>query len=92
MPGITPRRKTNYPVPNSDVLSITSQNGTRIKPNFAKVGEDFKESHTGYRMEMNTITDEAIQQIEELASSNACPGGGIDIQNTIHRIGMFICF
>ena len=89
VPGITPRRKANYPVPNSDVHSITSQNDTRIIPNIGKVGEDFKESHNGYRMEMKTITDEAIQQIEELASSNACPGGGIDIQNTISRIGMF---
>ena len=39
---------------------------------------------------MRTITDEAIQQIEDLAISNACPGAGIDIQNTISRIGMFI--
>jgi hypothetical protein len=87
VPGITPRRKANYPAANSEVISITSQNG--IKPNFAKVDEDFKESHNGYRIEINNITDEAIQHIEELASSNACPGGGIDIQNTICRIGMF---
>ena len=36
---------------------------------------------------MNAITDETIQQIEELALSNAC-AGGIDIQNTINRIGI----
>ena len=89
MPGITPRRKTNYPLANPDGISITSQNDTRIKPNNAKIDDEFKESHNGYRMEMKTITDEAIQQIEDLASSNACAGGGIDIQNTISRIGMF---
>ena len=92
MPGITPRRKPNYPIPGSDVISITSQNDTRIKPKFAKVDEEFKESHNGYRMEMKAITDDAIQQIEELAISNACPGGGIDMQNTISRIGIIICF
>ena len=36
---------------------------------------------------MNAITDETIQEIEELALSNAC-AGGIDIQNTINRIGI----
>ena len=36
---------------------------------------------------MNAITDETIQQIEELALSNAC-AEGIDIQNTINRIGI----
>ena len=41
-----------------------------------------------YKIEVNAITDETIQQIEELALSNAC-AGGIDIQNTINRIGIF---
>ena len=42
-----------------------------------------------YKIEVNAITDETIQQIEELALSNAC-AGGIDIQNTINRIGIFL--
>ena len=45
-------------------------------------------SQNEYKIEVNAITDETIQQIEELALSNAC-AGGIDIQNTINRIGIF---
>ena len=45
-------------------------------------------SQNEYKIEVNAITDETIQQIEELALSNACTGG-IDIQNTINRIGIF---
>ena len=44
-------------------------------------------SQNEYKIEVNAITDETIQQIEELALSNAC-SGGIDIQNTIKRIGI----
>lgn len=70
---------------------MNSQNDTRIVPNFATVVgmEECTESHNGgYRMEMKNITDETIQQIEDLALSAACASEGVDIQKAVTRIGM----
>ena len=72
------------------MISMTSHNDTRIVSNFSKVGgpEEYIETQNGvYRMEMKNITDEAIQQIEDLAISTACGSESIDIQKTITRIG-----
>ena len=67
---------------------MNSQHDSRALPTLGKLRDS---SHSGsqneYKIEMNAITDETIQQIEELALSNAC-SGGIDIQNTINRIGI----
>ena len=69
---------------------ISMENDTRIVPTFSTVGmtEECTEPHNGgYKMEMKNIPDEAVQQIEDLAMSTACGNQGIDIQNTITRIG-----
>ena len=75
------------------MISMTSHNDTRIVSNFSKVGgpEEYIETQNGvYRVEMKNITDEAIQQIEDLAISTACGSESIDIQKTITRIGVLI--
>ena len=72
------------------MISMASQNDTRIVPTFSKVEvpDECIEPHNGvYRMEMTNITDEAVQQIEDLAMSTDCGREGIDIQSTITRIG-----
>ena len=72
------------------MISMTSQNDARIVPTFSKVEvpDECIEPHNGiYRMEMTNITDEAVQQIEDLAMSTACERDGINIQSTITRIG-----
>ena len=61
----------------------SQQIDSRGKPRDSSQG-----SQNEYKIEVNAITDETIQQIEELALSNAC-AGGIEIQNTINRIGIF---
>ena len=51
--------------------------------------EECTQSHNGvYRMEMKNITDEAIQQIEDLALSAASANESINIQKAVTRIGM----
>ena len=90
VPGITARRKASqFPVLNSDMVSSTTQNETKGSSKFAKVDEVSKDSQNGYRMEMKDITDDAIQQIEDLAISSTYTGGGLDIQATINRIGTY---
>ena len=69
------------------MLSINSQHDSRALPSLGKPRDSSQGSQNEYKIEVNAITDETIQQIEELALSNAC-AGGIDIQNTINRIGI----
>ena len=70
------------------MISMTSQNDTRIVPNLPML-EECTQSHNGvYRMEMKNITDEAIQQIEDLALSAASASESINIQKAVTRIGM----
>ena len=72
------------------MISMTSQNDTRIVPTFSKVevpDECIDPHNAVYRMEMTNITDETVQQIEDLAMSTGCERDSIDIQSTITRIG-----
>ena len=69
------------------MLSINSPHDSRALPTLGKLRDSTQGSQNEYKIEMNAITDETIQEIEELALSNAC-AGGIDIQNTINRIGI----
>ena len=67
---------------------MNSHHDSRVLPSLGKPRDSSQGSQNEYKIEVNAITDETIQQIEELALSNAC-AGGIDIQNTINRIGIF---
>ena len=71
------------------MLSINSKHDSRGLPSLGQPRDLSQGTQNEYKIEVNAITDETIQQIEELALSNAC-AGGIDIQNTINRIGIFL--
>lgn len=91
VPGINARQRADYPMANSDMISGGSSNDISGKANFGELGGEFKESHNDYRIEMQPITDNEINQMEELAIAHAC-GGGVDLQDTIHRIGNILQF
>ena len=79
-PGINSRRKTDYQIARPDLISVGSCNDISSNGIKGGIGGDAGGTHSDYIMEMGPITNDEINQIEELAVATACGEDiGIDI-------------
>ena len=68
---------------------VGANNDTTYMGNLEQLGGKFQDPPNEYKIEMQPITGNEINQMGELVIANACRGG-IDLQDTIERIGMSI--
>ena len=70
----------------SDMMSGGSCNDINSKGMLNGLEGDVEGAHIGHIMEMGPITNDEINQMEEIAITTAC-GGDVDIETAAERIG-----
>ena len=70
------------------MISAGSCNDVSNKAKFDELGGELRDGHNDYRIEMQFLNNDEINQVEEFAMANG-PAVSVDLQATAGSIGEF---